>query len=184
MGQKSLLIQNDLIGLRYVQEEDRKLFFYLQQDIEINRYIKVPPSDAFVEKFFQTLSKPWEEEDQEYHGFVIFDLVKNTFLGLVFYRYRDKDSDVIEIGWKMHPENSGRGIATEASRLMMDYLSSNYFVHKYVAHCDAENGASERIMQKLGMQKEGLFLSNFKIGEEWRDEFAYGMVCEPAKNNH
>ena len=173
-----LLVQNEMIALREVHEEDRERFFYLQQDPYINRYIKVPPSDEFVEIFFQALQTVWKDEDQKWHGCAVRLLEEDLIIGLVFYSYRDKDSQIVEIGWKFHPDFEGKGYATQAAKLLMEYLPTQILVHKFVAHCDAENLASERIMQKLGMQKEGFFKSNFKFGKEWRDEFAYGLVCE------
>lgn len=178
MKQDHAVIKNDAIALRQTCEHDREQFFYLQQDAHVNRYIKAPPSDEYVENFFQLTQKPWIEEDRTYHGFAISELSDGKMIGLAFYRYRDKGSAIIEIGWKMHPEKEGMGIATQAARLLMEYLLANYSVHKFVAHCDVDNVASERIMQKLGMQKEAHFISNYKIGNKWSDEFAYGLVCK------
>ncbi|NNC96498.1 MAG: GNAT family N-acetyltransferase [Gammaproteobacteria bacterium] len=175
---QEFLIKNEQIGLSAISESDRPRFFYLQQDVEINKYIRVPQADPEVEKFFQALIRPWSEEENAWHGFGVRRLDDDDLMGLAFYRYKNKLAEVLEIGWKMHPDVWGKGLATHAATLLMRHLSSKYPVHKYVAYCDAGNAASERIMQKLGMQKEGHFKSDFKIGDEWRDDVAYGLVLD------
>ena len=46
------LVENDQIGLSPILPSDRIRFFYLQQDPDINRYIRVPEPDEMVETFF------------------------------------------------------------------------------------------------------------------------------------
>jgi len=168
--------QSTEITLSLVLASDRERFFYLQQNAEINRYIRIPQPDSEVEVFFQALVSPWTKKDNAWHGFALRLPNKSELSGLIFYRYRDKKHEIVEIGWKLHPQISGQGLATDAAQLLMEYLKESISVHKFFAHCDAENRASERIMQKIGMQKEGLFKSNFKIGDEWCDELVYGLV--------
>ena len=131
-----------------------------------------------VETFFTALIKPWDQQDHAWHGLGLREKNSTALCGLVFYRYKNKYAEVLELGCKLNPNVWGKGYATAGARLLMQYLSQNFPAHKYVAFCDSENGASERIMQKLGMQKEGYFKSDYKIGDEWRDDLAYGLVCE------
>ncbi len=180
MSDQNLVMQSEGLGLRLLNQSDRELFFFIEQDVITNQYIKVPKPEAEIEVFFTKLQAVWSEEDKDWHGMAVVDVETNKFLGMSFYRYRDKPSLIIEIGWKLHPIAAGRGVATTGARMLIKYLHAKYAVHKFVAHCDADNLASERIMQKLGMQKEGVFKSHFKIGETWRDEFAYGLVLEGA----
>jgi RimJ/RimL family protein N-acetyltransferase len=172
------LVENDQIGLSPVLPSDRERFFYLQQDPDINRYIRVPEPDEMVETFLTALIKPWDQQEHAWHGLGLREKNSAALCGLIFYRYKNKFAEVLELGWKLHPDVWGKGYATAGARLMMQYLSENYPVHKYVAFCDSENGASERIMQKLGMHKEGYFKADYKIGDEWRDDLAYGLVCD------
>lgn len=178
MQKQNFLIRNKDIALRMVEEQDRERFFFLEQDAHTNRFIKIPLMREKIEESFNKFKQVWSVKDGEYHGFAIVTLDEGELKGMAFYRYRDKASEIIEIGWKLHPDAEGNGYATQAAKLLMKFLCANYPVHKFVAHCDADNGASERIMQKLDMLKEADFKSNFKIGETWRDEYAYGKLVE------
>ena len=46
----------------------------------------------------------------------------------------------------------GQGFATEAAQGLLDYARNTLGVHHFVAHCDTENAASRRVMEKLGMR--------------------------------
>ena len=178
MSEQNLVMQSEGLGLRLVQESDREKFNFIELDVITNQYIKVPKSEKAVEEAFIKFQNTWSEKEGEWHVLAIVETESNEFEGFAAYRYRDKSSLIVEIGWKLHPDAEGRGVATSGARMLIKYLTEHYSVHKFVAHCDANNGASERIMQKLGMQKEADFKSNFKIGETWRDEFAYGLVID------
>ena len=177
MSAQNLVMQSEGLGLRLVHESDRVKFFFIEQDVTTNQYIKIPKSETEVEEAFTKFQSAWSETEGDWHGLAVVDVETDEFQGMSFYRYRDKASLIVEIGWKLHPDAAGRGVATAGARMLMKFLQETYPIHKFIAHCDADNLASERIMQKLGMQKEGDFKLNFKIGEVWRDEFAYGLLA-------
>lgn len=170
------LIEDEKVGLRSLLVVDRERFYFLQKDAMINRFIRASISDEDVDKRFQILLKPWSQTENEFHGLVLCENPSQLIQGLMWYQYKDKKHHIVEIGWKVHPDIEGNGYATRASILLMDYLKKNYPVHKFIARCDSENKASERIMQKIGMRLEVNAQANFKIGDEWRDETGYGLV--------
>ncbi len=51
-------------------------------------------------------------------------------------------------------------------------------VHRIWATCLPENPASARVMEKVGMRKEGFLLKNLKIHGVWKSSFLYAMLAE------
>ena len=49
------------------------------------------------------------------------------------------------------PEYQGRGYATEAARALLAWGRDTLGIRRFIAHCDAENLASQGVMKKLGM---------------------------------
>lgn len=176
--ESKFLIEDDEVGLRGLRLEDRERFEFLQKDSGINRFIRASTPDEDVEKRFRLLLKPWSEKEDQFHGLVICEKPFDVIQGLMWYCYRNKQLQILEIGWKLHPDLEGRGYATRAAFLLMDYLKCGRQIHKFIARCDSENKASERIMQKLGMRLEVRAQANFKIGNEWRDETGYGLIVD------
>jgi len=176
MTKLDYLIEDESIGLRHLRQDDRERFYFLQKDPNVNRFIRASISDEEVEKRFQILLNEWDQTENEFYGLVLCEKPLIQINGLLWFCLRDKKHSIIEIGWKVHPEVEGNGYATKAAKLLMQYLQENYSVHKFMARCDSENKASERIMYKLGMRLEVNAKANFKIGDDWRDETGYGLV--------
>ncbi len=83
-----------------------------------------------------------------------------------------------EIGYFLIKDYWGHGYATEAARLVIDYGFAQLGLHRITATCLAANTASERVMQKCGMVKEGVLRrSDFRLGE-WRDRLIYSILRE------
>jgi len=60
----------------------------------------------------------------------------------------------VEIGWWLTPPNWGRGLASEAASAVMSAARNSLRTNRIVAIAVAENYASRRIMQKIGMRFE------------------------------
>lgn len=56
-----------------------------------------------------------------------------------------------EVGWHLHPEYQGQGLATEAARAVLDLAG----LDQVLALTDLDNIASQRVAARLGMQDEG-----------------------------
>ena len=59
-----------------------------------------------------------------------------------------------DLGWFLEKAYWGRGYASEAARLLLDFGFGELGLQRMRATCRSENAASERVMQKCGMQRE------------------------------
>jgi ribosomal-protein-alanine N-acetyltransferase len=60
-----------------------------------------------------------------------------------------------ELGYWIAVPHWGRGYATEAAAAMVDYAFGTLELRRVVARCLTRNAGSVRVMEKLGMQREG-----------------------------
>lgn len=81
-----------------------------------------------------------------------------------------------EIGWMVHPDEWGKGYASEAARSVLELAFTRLNAHRVIAFCDVENRASERVMQKLGMRREAHMRQTRLLRGEWRDELLYAIL--------
>ena len=58
------------------------------------------------------------------------------------------------LGYFLEPQHWGRGYATEAASLVLDFAFGELGAAVVRASCDERNSASERVMQRSGMQRE------------------------------
>jgi len=88
-------------------------------------------------------------------------------------------SHTYEIGWVFDPSNQGQGFATEAARALLSHAFRTLKCHRVIATCQPENPASWRVMEKLNMRREGLFLKCIpRENGVWWDEYFYAIIAE------
>jgi len=81
-----------------------------------------------------------------------------------------------EIGWSFHPDVQGRGLATEGARELLRTGFETMGLHRIVAGADPRNGASLRVMEKLGMRREAELVEMAYVKGEWIDEVIYAIL--------
>jgi RimJ/RimL family protein N-acetyltransferase len=69
-----------------------------------------------------------------------------------------------------------KGFATEAARAVVDFAFSRRHLHRLTADHLAVNEASGRVMQKLGMVREGVLRSHISKWGEYHDLVCYGLL--------
>jgi [ribosomal protein S5]-alanine N-acetyltransferase len=81
-----------------------------------------------------------------------------------------------EISYIIHPEYWGHGFATEVASILLSFGFTTLNLHRIFATCDPRNVASERVLQKLGMQCEGRMRETMLLRDGWRDSVLYSLL--------
>ena len=82
-----------------------------------------------------------------------------------------------EIGFSFHPDHQGHGYATEAARALIAYAFENHDLHRVCGRLEPRNVASARVLEKLGMRREGLLIENEWVKGEWQSEAIYALLA-------
>ena len=159
-------------------------------DYENTKYMCRLPKETSEEvmEFLSCVEAEWKKENPEYFEFAIF--YEGKHIGAVSIYF---ENGAGELGWILNKKYWGNGFAYEAAKAMIEYFVANRGTSHFVAHCDAENVASYKIMEKLGMRKIGgqgkrrnraasqdsfeyryeMFAPNCDVGDEW-ERFVIG----------
>ncbi|XZG70886.1 GNAT family N-acetyltransferase [Chitinibacteraceae bacterium HSL-7] len=81
-----------------------------------------------------------------------------------------------ELGYWVGVPHWGQGFATEALRTLVDFAFDELALMRIHAHHMARNPASGRVMQKLGMQHEGVLRRHFIKWGQPEDMVLYGLL--------
>ena len=81
------------------------------------------------------------------------------------------------MGYLVDPAAQGRGYATEAARAVLTHGLTEGGLHRVTATCDPENTGSIRVLEKIGMSREGHLHDHFLIRGEWRDRLLYAALA-------
>lgn len=63
-----------------------------------------------------------------------------------------------DVGYRFIPQYWGKGYATESSIAARDYFFKNYPDQKLCGLADIENGASCRVLEKIGLERKNNFI--------------------------
>ncbi len=88
-----------------------------------------------------------------------------------------------EIGYWIGRPYWGRGYATEAARAVIRYGFEILGMNRIYASHFTENPASGRVMQKAGMQFEGVLRQDVRKDDEFRDHALYAILREDWKRD-
>ena len=84
-------------------------------------------------------------------------------------------STVAEIGYVLSPEFGGRGLATES---VIDACFTELGVHRVTAGCFADNAASWRLMERIGMRRESHGVAEaLHRSRGWLDGYRYAVLA-------
>ncbi len=74
-----------------------------------------------------------------------------------------------EIGYILHPDHWGQGLATEALQAVIPHAFETLPIDRLVADVDPRNVASLRLLDRLGFVEVGRKANTLKLGDEWCD---------------
>jgi len=85
-----------------------------------------------------------------------------------------------EIGWILHRAFWKQGFGTEMGNRILEFGFDELGLHRIIAHCDTENCDSYRIMERIGMRREGCFIearaANKFSDKKYGDEYSYAIL--------
>ena len=128
-------------GLR-VMDNDPSVMRY------INKGIVKTPEETW--ESIRRVKSRWE--NYGYSWWTIKEKASGAIVGAACLQHlANVEGAPLEIGWRLVPEQNGKGYATEAAKAIIDFAAEQTGATYLVAVADPENLPSQRVMQRLGM---------------------------------
>ena len=81
-----------------------------------------------------------------------------------------------EIWFVLRRDCQGQGYGLEAMRALCDFAFTELALHRIWGDCDPRNQPSARLMERLGMRREGHLRENWWLKGEWCDSYLYAIL--------
>jgi RimJ/RimL family protein N-acetyltransferase len=156
-------IETERLLLREWRPGDRAPFAAINADPEVQRHLSGvmarDESDALVDR----IEAHWEQWG--YGLFAVEDRATGTFLGFDGLSHHRAFPGDVEIGWRLHSDWWGKGLATEAALAVRDWAFGELALERIISITTPANVASWRVMEKLGMRRflEGVPFEQFTL---------------------
>jgi RimJ/RimL family protein N-acetyltransferase len=149
-----LRLQGNRILLRDFLLQDRDSLLALESDEAMFTYMKFRVEEDSAE----SILLPWLLEEPDLDPRLRYNLVVEDAEGFCGWAGIDriKDVDSGQFGWYLRSDRWGRGYATEATQILLDFGFSELDRATMWATADPENLASIRVLEKSGLTNRGL----------------------------
>ena len=160
------IITTERLGLRLWTDDDFLPFSKMNKDPEVMRYFPSLLNDEETTAMMGRIKAHFDK-----HGFGLFALEKLStkefigYAGFMIPSFESFFTPCVEIGWRLQKKDWGFGFATEAAKACLDFGFKTLGFNKVYSFTSVINHKSEKVMQKIGMIKEGEF-NHPKISED------------------
>ena len=158
-------------------EKDWQAILAYQADA---RYLKYSPRTRRTAEQAQDFVRgfiAWQgERPRTKYQLAIVFRAEGRLIGTCGIRMESVDFRRANIGYEITPTYWGKGYATEAARAIVAFGFLELRLHRIWARCVAENAASYRVLEKLGMRREGRLREEEWMKGRWWDTLVYGIL--------
>ena len=146
-------LAGERVVLRPWQDRDSDAFAAMNADEHVMEYFVAPLSRAESDALLSRMRAVIEERGW---GWWCVDIDGECagFTGLSTPPYKTPFTPCVEVGWRFRPQFWGRGYATEAARLALDYGFNALQLPEIVSFTAVGNLRSRHVMERIGMQRD------------------------------
>ena len=169
-----------LILRKFSQDDFAAVHSYASDPDNVTYMFWGPNSEADTRTYLDTAIKLAEETPCRNYQYAVVIKETGELIGGCTISTMDKGLDTAEIGWLVRCKHWNQGYGYEMGKRMLEFGFDELNLHRIIARCDAENVGSYRLMEKLGMRREGLHFDirppHKKSDRTFSDGLSYAML--------
>ncbi|MBK7222060.1 MAG: GNAT family N-acetyltransferase [Saprospiraceae bacterium] len=149
------IFTSERLGFRNWQEEDITTMTEINNDPDVMAFFPGLLNEEQTTAFVQRMMAQYENKGFCY--FAVDELATGNFIGFIGLSeqsYEAAFTPCVDIGWRLHSISWNRGFASEGAKRCLEYAFNELRLDEIYAIAPKINIKSEKIMQKIGMQKQ------------------------------
>ena len=167
----NLILETSRLLLRPLELSDAEAMFAMDNNPEVHKYLWQTPTQEITEtiKIIEYVRGQYEKNNIGRFATILKET--NEFIGWTGIKYIDDhvengNTNFYDYGYRLDQKFWGKGFATEASIAWLNYGFNQMKIDKMNAYTHFDNGASNHILQKVGM----IFMQDYpdKDGVIWK----------------
>jgi [ribosomal protein S5]-alanine N-acetyltransferase len=166
-----LLLETKRLILRPLELSDAQELFELNKNPTVHKYLWQKPEKVIEEsiKVIEYVQKQYKENNIGRYATILKET--GEFIGWTGIKFvndleENGNTNFFDYGYRLNEKFWNKGYATEASIFWLDYGFKIMKIDKMNAYTHAQNGASNHVLQKVGMK----FMEDYfdKEGVVWK----------------
>lgn len=170
-------LETGRLRLRRFTDADLAAFLAYRNDPEIARYQSWETTTEAEAQLFIAEQRQWQPGmPGSWFQFAIALKATDALIGDCMLHVRADEPRQGEIGYSLARAYQHQGYAAEAIRAVLTYAFQTLRLHRVIATVDCRNTASFRLLERLGLRREGHFLQDAWYKGEWCDDYLYALL--------
>ena len=170
-------VETKRLILRDFRIEDWKAVHAYAADPKVVAFLPWGPNSAdqtidFVRKAIEDAARP----NRKTFELAIVLREEDRLIGGGGLRLSGTENRDAGMGYVLHPAFWKRGLASEAAAAMVEFGFRRHGLHRIWAEVDPGNPASARVLEKIGMIREGRLRQHKWYKDDWRDSDIYSIL--------
>lgn len=171
-----VLLRTERLVLREFAEDDWPAFHAVESLPEVARYQSFEPrTEADSRAYIQRAIAGAAEEPRATYDLAVVLAAECRLIGRCGLGLASPAFEAM-LWYTLHPAHWGQGYTTEAARAVVDFGFRQLGLHRVWADCDPANPGSWRVLEKLGLRREGHLRENVWMDGAWTDSYIYGVL--------
>lgn len=169
--------ETERLVLRDAQLADAEAVDGYAQDPEVVRHmIWGPNSPERTREVLQARLQEQADPARRIFELMIEEKASGKVVGGAGLRVADNSALDADLGYVLARAQWGQGIVPEACAKLLEVAFGWLGLHRVWASTDADNSASQRVLEKLGMRREAHFVQNDWVKGRYRDTLVYALT--------
>jgi RimJ/RimL family protein N-acetyltransferase len=149
-----IILETPRLLLRQFTEADALLILQLNNEPGVLQYIPEQELESEEQALKVLVDIILPQYKNNLGRWAVHTKDNNEFIGWCGLKWL-KETDEIDLGYRYKPSAWGKGYATEAAQYTLNYGLQQLRLKKIVAHAHIDNIASQKVLEKIGMQFVG-----------------------------
>ncbi len=172
-----LIFTTKRLRLRQLNPSIYAHLFANLSDEELLEYLALADLESLA-KEKEKFKKGFEAYDRSFEIFQIIRKEDNCILGMTGFVRWYPDHSRAEFGYALnHQDHYGKGYMTEANAPIIKYGFETLKLHRIEALVEPKNIASIKLIEKLGMEKEGFLKEHYCKNGVFEDSLIYAVLA-------
>lgn len=171
-------LEGEQVRLRRFKLGDVKPFVVYRSDPDVARYQSwdAPYPLAHGERLIKSTQRQHPDTPGQWYQFAVVLSSTGELIGDCGAKSDAADPRQAEIGYTIAKQHQGRGYGIDTVRTLLGYLFDSRDKHRVTASCDPRNTGSIRLLERVGMRREGHLLESIWFKGQWADDLLFAML--------
>jgi RimJ/RimL family protein N-acetyltransferase len=173
----ALPIDTERLHLRLLVPQDAGALYAIQSRPDVTRWLYWEPRDeAEVRTALERQIARARDRPETGIALAVVPRAGGELIGHLTLTVTSEEHKQAEIGFMLHPDQQRNGYATEAAAALLPLAFDTFGMHRVSGRLEARNVASMRVLERIGMRREGHLVENEYVKGEWQSELIYALL--------